>query len=149
MDRILLLKALADETRMKMITLLLKHNDCVRALANQLEISEAAVSQHLKVLREAGFLVGERKGHFVHYEVKRTMLHELAKELEALAETRREACLQGQRGCQEKEDAMRHFSSSGSCSNKARKPCNGHGCECEGSTGHFGHHHCESGENSL
>lgn len=59
MDRSLVLKAIADETRMKILTLLLEHNYCVRALARSLELSEAAISQHLKVLREAGLLIGE------------------------------------------------------------------------------------------
>ena len=47
-------KALADENRMLILRLLLRRNCCARALARQLDISEAAVSQHLKVLREAG-----------------------------------------------------------------------------------------------
>ena len=59
MDNALVLKALADETRMKIITLLLSHSYCVRELASILELSEAAVSQHLKVLKGAGLLTGE------------------------------------------------------------------------------------------
>ena len=62
MNTHLTLKALSDETRMKIVILLLKNNYCVRALAKELKISEAAVSQHLKVLREAGLLTGEKKG---------------------------------------------------------------------------------------
>lgn len=84
MDKTLVLKAIADETRMKIITLLLQHNYCVRALARKLEISEAAVSQHLKILREAGLLVGEKKGYFMHYDVNRNVLHELQKRLRHL-----------------------------------------------------------------
>jgi len=59
MDKNKLLKAIADDTRMNILTLLLRHNYCVRALANELNLSEATISQHLKVLREAGVLVGE------------------------------------------------------------------------------------------
>ena len=55
MDRTLVLKAIADETRLKIITLLLRHNYCVRALARKLELSESGVSQHLKVLRKPAF----------------------------------------------------------------------------------------------
>ena len=53
-------KALADENRMLILRLLLRRNCCVRALSRQLDISEAAVSQHLKVLREAGLILGEK-----------------------------------------------------------------------------------------
>ena len=59
---VLLLKALADETRYKIISLLLSHNFCVGALAKQLQISDAAVSQHLQVLRRAGLVKERRKG---------------------------------------------------------------------------------------
>lgn len=100
MDRTLLLKAIADDTRMKIITHLLKHNDCVRALAGKLEISEAAVSQHLKILREAGLLTGEKKGYFMHYSVNRNVLHGLAGELDALAGIERETCPPGHDGNQ-------------------------------------------------
>ena len=87
MNRTLVLKALADETRMTMVSLLLGHRYCVRALARKLKLSEATISQHLKVLREADLVIGERRGYFVHYEVKRDILHQLAQDLEALAAT--------------------------------------------------------------
>ena len=86
MDRTRVLKALADETRMKILTLLLTHNYCVRALANELGLSEATVSQHLKVLREAGLLTGEKRGYYMHYDVERPVLKELAADLLALAD---------------------------------------------------------------
>ena len=92
MDKTKVLKAIADETRLKMLMLLLRHNYCVRALANELELAEATISQHLKVLREAGLLAGEKRGHFMHYDVERSLLHELAGEIEALASIEREIC---------------------------------------------------------
>ncbi|NLJ70069.1 MAG: winged helix-turn-helix transcriptional regulator [Clostridiaceae bacterium] len=92
MDKTKVLKAIADESRMSILKLLLKHNYCVRALANELQLTEATISQHLKVLREAGLLVGEKRGYFMHYSVEREVLHELAKKIEALAATKREAC---------------------------------------------------------
>ena len=85
MNKTMVLKAIADDTRMKILSLLLKHNYCVRALAKEVELSESTVSQHLKVLREAGLLIGDKRGYFMHYTVDRSVLHELAKEIEALA----------------------------------------------------------------
>ena len=90
MDTVLVMKALADDTRMKILKLLLSHNYCVRALAKNLNISEAAVSQHLKILREAGLIVGSKQSYFVHYSVNRDVLHALAKDIEALAQIKRE-----------------------------------------------------------
>jgi len=92
MDKTKVLKAIADESRMSILKLLLRHNYCVRALANELELTEATVSQHLKVLREAGLLIGEKRGYFMHYTVERKVLHELAKEIKALAAIEQEAC---------------------------------------------------------
>lgn len=86
MDKVRVLKALADESRMKIVTLLLDHPRCVRGLARQLSLSEATISQHLKVLREAGLVIGERRGYFVHYAVERSVLQALTAELHALAQ---------------------------------------------------------------
>ncbi len=80
------LKALGDETRMRIIQLLLNRDYCVRALARQLNLSEAAISQHIRVLKEAGFLIGERSGHFMHYRVQRDRIVLVGKELNRFIE---------------------------------------------------------------
>jgi DNA-binding transcriptional ArsR family regulator len=62
-------KALSDPTRMRLIKLLRASDGalCVNALAHNLGVTQSAVSQHLRVLRQAGLVRGERRGHFVHY----------------------------------------------------------------------------------
>ncbi|NLC03350.1 MAG: winged helix-turn-helix transcriptional regulator [Tissierellia bacterium] len=85
MDLLVILKALADKTRLKIIELLLKHDYCVRALSRKLGLSEAAISQHLKILREADLLVGEKKGYYMHYKVDRDVLHRFASKIDELA----------------------------------------------------------------
>jgi DNA-binding transcriptional ArsR family regulator len=80
------LKALSDETRLKIIKLLLSRDFCVRALACHLEISEAAVSQHLKILRNTGLVRGEKRGYWVHYIVDRNVLKHTGEELKKMAE---------------------------------------------------------------
>ena len=71
------LKALGDNTRLKIIKLLLIKKFCVGALARRLNISESAVSQQLKILREADLVIGEKKGYYVHYSVKIDKLKEI------------------------------------------------------------------------
>ncbi len=105
METVQILKALADETRLNLVHLLLTHNFCVRALARKLKISEAAVSQHLKVLREAGLLVGEKKGYFMHYGVNRDMLRQLAGMLSGLADLECRPCSPTHGGCGSDESA--------------------------------------------
>lgn len=86
MDNFLIvIKSLADDTRLKIITLLLKHDFCVRALANKLNISEAAVSQHLQILKKAGLVKGEKRGYYTHYLVQREVIREAAKNLKDIA----------------------------------------------------------------
>lgn len=76
-----ILKALADETRLKMINLLLTHDYCVRAIAYRLNISEAGISQHLQILRKAGLVRGEKRGYFTHYIVNKEVLKNTAENI--------------------------------------------------------------------
>ena len=76
-----ILKALADETRFRIIHLLLSHDLCVGALADHLSMSKAAVSQHLKILRKAGLVRGEKRGYWTHYGVDKTVIHQIAEAL--------------------------------------------------------------------
>jgi ArsR family transcriptional regulator len=79
------LKALSDETRLRLIQALLTQDFCGRALAQRLGISEAAVSQHVKTLKEAGLLTGEKRGYWTHYSVQKEVLEEIVRELERMA----------------------------------------------------------------
>ena len=69
-----ILKSLADDTRFKMLKMLLSHDLCVGALAHHLGISESAASQHLQILRKAGLVRGEKRGYWTHYTVERKAL---------------------------------------------------------------------------
>ena len=146
MDKTLVLKAIADETRMKILSLLLRHNYCVRALARKLEFSEGAVSQHLKVLRDAGLLNGEKKGYFMHYDVNREVLHKLAADIEALAFIERELCTPEEGGCHPSEQERCHIQKQ-NCDEETKEFC--HGADFtkgEKSHEHHGHCHCHKPE---
>lgn len=81
MDTILTLKALADGSRFRIINLLLTHDLCVGAIADRLNISKAAVSQHLQILRKAGLVTGEKRGYWTHYSVDKNAIHQIAEDL--------------------------------------------------------------------
>ena len=83
------LKALADENRMKILTMLLNSDLCVGALATHLGISKPAVSQHLRILRKAGLVRGEKRGYWTHYMVDRQAIAQIAAELNELGKTSR------------------------------------------------------------
>lgn len=124
MDRLPVLKAIADETRMNILALLLRHNYCVRALARKLDLSEAAISQHLKVLRDTGLLIGEKRGYFMHYNVNRSVLHELAADIKELAKIERESCTPEKGGCHSSEQERCHVQKK-DCSAEVKEFCHG------------------------
>ena len=80
-EMVALFRALSDPSRLGLVKLLAsgpRHTSdngcgvealCVNALARQLSITQSAVSQHLRVLRNIGLVRGMRRGPFVHYSV--------------------------------------------------------------------------------
>lgn len=86
MDLVTCFKALGDSNRWNAIQILLKSDLCVGALARLLGLSEPALSQHLKLLREAGLVRGEKRGYWTHYAVERDALRQMAQALSAMTE---------------------------------------------------------------
>ena len=75
-------KALSDPTRLRIVKLLSGCQFlCVNALTNKLDVTQSAVSQHLRVLRQAGLVEGSRKGFHIHYSINRKLLKEYRKKL--------------------------------------------------------------------
>jgi len=74
--RVRIFKVLSDETRLRIIDLLKNQSLCVNALAHFLGVSTAAISQHLRILRDANLVIGEKKGYFVHYHLNEETLLE-------------------------------------------------------------------------
>lgn len=65
-----LFKVLSVETRVRIIEMLKNDCLCVGALARRLGVSPAAVSQHLRILHDAGIVEPEKRGYHVHYRVR-------------------------------------------------------------------------------
>ena len=68
-----LFKALSDPTRLKLVHILCHHSQppglCVNALAEMLGVTQSAVSQHLRILKNVGLVNGQRQGYHIHYSV--------------------------------------------------------------------------------
>ena len=85
-------KALAVETRVKIIELLKSEGPMgAKKIAEQVGITPAAVSQHLKILRQAGFVRSERNGYWIPYSIDE-------KALENCGEVLTEICTCGCQG---------------------------------------------------
>ena len=96
-----LLKALADPTRTRIVDLLAGRSYCVRALSRLLDMSESAVSQHLKVLRDAELVEGVKFGYYTHYRLRRETLSALRGQLDALIATQ---CVDRRQDCAVREE---------------------------------------------
>ncbi|WP_449282948.1 metalloregulator ArsR/SmtB family transcription factor [Leucobacter sp.] len=69
------LKAIADPLRLRMLSAIMtdpSHESCVCDLAELANVSQPTVSHHLKVLKETGLLLSERRGTWVYYRVDPT-----------------------------------------------------------------------------
>ena len=67
-------KALSVDTRVRIVQLLRGRALCVGALSAHLDITQGAVSQHLRILRSAGLVVPEKRGYYVHYRLNEETL---------------------------------------------------------------------------
>ncbi len=64
------IKALADETRLRMINLLLVRECCVCEIMQALEISQTRASRNLTLLYDAGFLKLRKEGLWSFYSIQ-------------------------------------------------------------------------------
>jgi ArsR family transcriptional regulator len=64
-----LFKTLSVEKRLEIVRLLKERALCVGALSARLGITQGAVSQHLRVLRDADLVIPEKRGYYVHYRL--------------------------------------------------------------------------------
>jgi len=64
-----LLKALADDNRLRMVALLSRGELCVCHVATTVELTQPNASQHLAVLRNAGIVEARRDGGWTYYRL--------------------------------------------------------------------------------
>src|SRR5262245_57629083 len=64
-----LFKALADETRLRILGLLLAGEVCVCDIHESLKIPQSKASRHLAYLRRAGLVETRREGLWIHYKL--------------------------------------------------------------------------------
>ena len=69
-NEVKIFKALSDETRLKIVEFLKDGEKCVCEIIPMTEKSQPAVSQHLRVLTEAGILESRKEGTSVYYRLE-------------------------------------------------------------------------------
>ena len=78
LDCIAALKALGEETRLRILRLLFKQPLSVNEISERLEVSQYNVSKHLRIMREAGLLDTEKQGKQRLYSLAADLKVELA-----------------------------------------------------------------------
>jgi len=80
-NEVKILKALADETRLKIVLLIGAGEICACKVVPFTKKAQPTVSQHLKILVEAGVLSQRREGKNIFYRIKDTKALKLIKML--------------------------------------------------------------------
>ena len=71
------LKALSDPTRREILNLLKEGKRSAGEIGDQFDITAAAISRHLSVLKEADLIEDTREGKFIFYELNTSVLEEI------------------------------------------------------------------------
>jgi ArsR family transcriptional regulator len=84
-----LLRVLADPLRLQIVTLLARETLCTSHLVEETGARQTNLSNHLRVLREAGVVETEPCGRYTYYMLRPDVIASLAGSLAELAETAR------------------------------------------------------------
>ncbi|MER5688273.1 metalloregulator ArsR/SmtB family transcription factor [Streptomyces sp. NPDC002205] len=84
-----LIRVLADPLRLRIVTLLAQETLCTTHLVEETGAKQTNLSNHLKVLREAGVVETEPCGRFTYYRLKPDVIVSLAGQFADLAEAAR------------------------------------------------------------
>lgn len=73
-DPVTFFRAVADETRWRIVRLVMDRALCVCELADILEMPQSSVSSHVQIIRKAGMLESETCGKWTYFRIKRGQL---------------------------------------------------------------------------
>ncbi|MFI7359285.1 ArsR/SmtB family transcription factor [Streptomyces avidinii] len=84
-----LIRVLADPLRLQIVTLLARETLCTTHLVEETGAKQTNLSNHLKVLREAGVVDTEPCGRYIYYRLRPEVIEALAGRFADLATTAR------------------------------------------------------------
>jgi DNA-binding transcriptional ArsR family regulator len=71
------MKALSDPVRREILELLKRRRMAAGEICDHFDITAAAISRHLSVLKEADLIRDDRQGKFIYYELNASVLEEI------------------------------------------------------------------------
>jgi len=84
-------KAFCDENRLQILELLRSGERCACDILEEMHITQPTLSHHMKILCDAGIVVGRKEGKWMHYSISNEGLNEAM------------GCLEHFRNCSEYE----------------------------------------------
>ncbi|MFF6965562.1 ArsR/SmtB family transcription factor [Streptomyces anthocyanicus] len=93
-----LIRVLADPLRLRIVTLLAREILCTTHLVEETGARQTNLSNHLRVLREAGVVETEPCGRYTYYKLRPDVIASLAGQFAGLAESARTAA-ENKRAC--------------------------------------------------
>ncbi|HBQ84906.1 MAG TPA: transcriptional regulator [Syntrophomonas sp.] len=97
MDLVVILKALSDENRLRILNLLRNERLCVGELETVLNMTQSNVSRHLIKLRNIEMITQQKKAQWVYYQINHSfkkrhpiLLEFLYKELDKMAQCKKD-----------------------------------------------------------
>ncbi|OII61988.1 transcriptional regulator [Streptomyces sp. CC53] len=93
-----LIRALGDPLRLQIVTLLAREMLCTTHLVEETGARQTNLSNHLRVLREAGVVETEPCGRFTYYKLRPDVIASIAGQFAELAESARTAA-ENKRAC--------------------------------------------------
>ncbi|UWG98047.1 metalloregulator ArsR/SmtB family transcription factor [Dehalobacter sp. DCM] len=77
-DYALTMKALSDETRLKIFDMLTDGELCACKILEVFNITQSTLSYHMKILCESGLVIGRRDGVWIRYSINHNKLEVIA-----------------------------------------------------------------------
>ena len=74
-------KAFCDENRIQILDLLKDGERCACSLLEEMQITQPTLSHHMKILCDAGVVVGRKEGKWMHYSISESGLEKVMKYL--------------------------------------------------------------------
>lgn len=94
-EQVPILKAAADETRLKIIDMLSCGEMCACDILVNLDISQSTLSYHMKALTESGIVNAIRDGAWMRYTLNKEKVKEVIKFLELVTQEKEECICKG------------------------------------------------------
>ena len=80
----IMFKAFCDENRLQILELLRDGERCACKILDEMQITQPTLSHHMKILCDAGIVVGRKEGKWLHYSVSQEGLQKAKDHLDGL-----------------------------------------------------------------